>query len=61
MYNSDYMYMLIVRTAILFNSCCIIYIGKTIISGLSKLLKGATKDLVEVVEKLESDMEKQKN
>ena len=59
MYNTEYMYVLICRTAILFNICCFIYIVKSIISGLSKLFKGATKDIVAIVEKLEEDMAKQ--
>ena len=59
MYESEYMYLLACRTLNLFSICCIIYIGKSIISGLSKLIKITTKDIVEVVEKLEEDMAKQ--
>ena len=59
MYNSDFMYMLIVRSATIFEIACCIYIGKSIISGLSKLIKITTKDIVEVIEKLEKDMEEQ--
>lgn len=55
MYESEYLYLLICHTLILLNICCIIYIGKSIISGLSKLIKGATQDLVEVVERLEKE------
>ena len=61
MYNSDYMYMLIVRGITIFEIACCIYIGKSLISGLSKLIKITTKDIVEVVEKLEEDMAKQQN
>lgn len=55
MYESEYMYLLACRTLNLFSICCIIYIGKSIISGLSRLIKGATKDLIQAVEKLEKE------
>lgn len=55
MYESEYLYFLICHTLILFSICCIIYIGKSIISGLSRLIKGATKDLIQAVEKLEKE------
>ena len=57
MYESEYLYFLICHTLILFSICCIIYIGRSIISGLSKLIKGATKDLVEAVERIEKATE----
>lgn len=55
MYESEYLYFLICHTLILFSICCLIYIGKSIISGLSRLIKGATKDLIQAVEKLEKE------
>ena len=55
MYESEYVYFLICQTLTLISLCCILYIGKSIILGLSKLVKGATKDLVEAVEKLEKE------
>ena len=58
MYDADCMYM-VIRCATIFEVACGVYIVKTIISGLSKLIKLSTKDIVEVVEKLEEDMEKQ--
>lgn len=55
MYESEYLYFLICHTLILFSICCIIYIAKSIISGLNKLIKGATHDLVEAVARLEKE------
>ena len=59
MYESEYLYLLTCRTLILISASCIVYILKSIISGFSKLIKGTTHDIVEVVEKLEEDMKEQ--
>ena len=59
MFNNEYMYILIVRTAILFDVCCVLFISKYVVSGIYKIFKGATKDIVEVIEKLEKDKEEQ--
>lgn len=55
MYESEYLYFLICHTLILFSICCIIYIGKSIISGLCKLIKGVTYDLVDALERIEQE------
>ena len=60
MCDSEYMYIIVCRTFNLFSVCCVIYIGKSIISGLSKLVKGATKDFVEAVERIEKVTEENK-
>lgn len=60
MYESEYMYFLVCQTLTLLSLCCIIYIGRSIISGLSKLVKGATKDLVKAVERIEKVTEQNK-
>lgn len=60
MCDSEYMYIIVCRTFSLFSVCCVIYIGKSIISGLSKLVKGVTKDLVEAVERIEKATEENK-
>ena len=54
--SSDYMYLLICRASLLFSICCGIYIIKEITSGIVKLVKGVTKDIIKL---LEIDVEKQ--
>ena len=48
--SSDYMYLLICRASLLFSICCGIYIIKEITSGIVKLVKGATRDIIKLLE-----------